>query len=341
MMATGSPAFQRGFPPRIALIGFMGSGKTTVGRLLAERLGYRFLDLDTAVVQQAGKSIREIFEQRGEEAFRRAETEILYSLREEDRLVIAAGGGSPIREQNREFFETLAATVYLEVSFEGFLKRTGKDPSRPLLDKTPDELKALYLSRLPVYRSLARPIRTDVRNPEDTVTKILSQLDRQAPGRGAPSNAGAAGGAKTNHGVQAEGSPGAGSMHFQGRVVRGIGRGKRLGIPTANLDIASQALPRTGVYAAWVHIEGEPTWRPGAVNIGTNPTFGEDTKKLEVYLLDFAGDLYDRTLEVAPAAYLRPEKKYETPAALIRQMRKDCRRARTLLAGVEPPDPAR
>jgi shikimate kinase len=338
MTAAGSQTFQRPFPPRIALIGFMGSGKTTIGRLLAERLGYRFLDLDTAVVQQAGMSIREIFEQQGEEAFRRTETEILYSLREEDRLVIAAGGGSPIRKQNREFFESLAATVYLEVSFQGFLKRTGKDPSRPLLDKAPAELKELYLSRLPVYRSLARPIRTDGRHPEDTVAKILKQLGGKERGRGAASrrawsSASATGGARTSQKAR--------SMLFRGKVVRGNERGKRLGVPTANLDLTSDELPQTGVYAAWARIEGEPAWRPAVVNFGVNPTFGEHTKKLEVYLLDFSGDLYGRTLEVAPADYLRPEKKYRTPAALVRQMRKDGRRARKLLAGAEPPAPTR
>jgi riboflavin kinase/FMN adenylyltransferase len=117
-----------------------------------------------------------------------------------------------------------------------------------------------------------------------------------------------------------------------GRVVRGADRGKDLGFPTANLDVPTRALPRTGVYTVWVRIEGEQKWRPGAANIGFNPTFAEKTKKLEVHLLDFSGGLYGKTLEIAPVHYLRPEKRYRTAATLIRQMRRDCRRTARLLA---------
>jgi riboflavin kinase/FMN adenylyltransferase len=122
-----------------------------------------------------------------------------------------------------------------------------------------------------------------------------------------------------------------------GRVIRGADRGKDLGFPTANLDVPSHELPRTGVYAVWVRIEGEQKWRPGAANIGFNPTFDEKTKKLEVHLLNFSGDLYGNTLEIAPVHYLRPEKRYRTVASLIRQMRWDCRRAARLIAGSAPP----
>jgi riboflavin kinase/FMN adenylyltransferase len=119
---------------------------------------------------------------------------------------------------------------------------------------------------------------------------------------------------------------------LKGRVTKGADRGKDLGFPTANLDIPSRALPRSGVYAVWVRIEGERLWRTGAANVGFNPTFDEKTRKLEVHLLDFAGDLYGKTLEIALAHYLRPEKRYRTVAGLIRQMRRDCRRAAKLLA---------
>lgn len=117
-----------------------------------------------------------------------------------------------------------------------------------------------------------------------------------------------------------------------GKVVRGADRGKDLGFPTANLDIPSRTLPRTGVYAVWVRIEGEQRWRPAAANIGFNPTFDEKTKKLEAHLLDFSGDLYGKTLEILPVAYLRPEKRYRSAAKLIRRMRRDCRRAARLLS---------
>ncbi|MEE9306686.1 MAG: shikimate kinase [Spirochaetia bacterium] len=173
---AGRPEKQSHAPHRIALIGFMGSGKTTVGRLVASRLGYRFLDLDTLIVENAGKNIREIFDEDGEEVFRQIETDALYSLREMHRLVIATGGGAPIRQENQEFFENLARTFYLEVSYYEFLKRTGKDYSRPLLERTEKELKRLYESRLSIYRSLGRPISTNRKKPEEIAAKIWKKL---------------------------------------------------------------------------------------------------------------------------------------------------------------------
>jgi len=173
---AGRPEKQPYAPHRIALIGFMGSGKTTVGRLVASRLGYRFLDLDTLIVENARKRIREIFDEDGEEVFRQIETETLYSLREMHRLVIATGGGAPIRQENQEFFENLASTFYLEVSYNESFKRTGQDHARPLLDQPEKQLKRLYKSRLPIYRSLGERILTDSRKPEDIAAEILKIL---------------------------------------------------------------------------------------------------------------------------------------------------------------------
>jgi riboflavin kinase/FMN adenylyltransferase len=119
---------------------------------------------------------------------------------------------------------------------------------------------------------------------------------------------------------------------LKGTVIRGADRGKDLGFPTANLDIPARQLPQTGVYAVWVRIQGEQKWRPGAAHVGFNLTFDEKTKKLEVYLLEFSGNLYGKSLEIAPVRYLRPEKRYRTAAALIRQMHRDRRRAARLLA---------
>lgn len=154
----------------------MGSGKTTVGRLVASRLGFRFLDLDTLIVENARKSIREIFDEDGEEVFRQIETETLYSLREMHRLIIATGGGAPIRQENQEFFENLASTFFLEVSYNEFFKRTGQDHARPLLDRTDKQLRSLYKSRLPIYRSLGQRIITDSKKPEDIAAEILDAL---------------------------------------------------------------------------------------------------------------------------------------------------------------------
>jgi riboflavin kinase/FMN adenylyltransferase len=124
---------------------------------------------------------------------------------------------------------------------------------------------------------------------------------------------------------------------LRGKVIRGADRGKELGFPTANLDIQPEALPPAGIYAAWVRVDGERRWRPAAASIGVNPTFGKNVKKLEVHLLDYSGDLYGKLLEVLPAAFLRPEKRFGTAEELIRQMRGDCRRAAALLAGSGSP----
>jgi len=173
---AGRPETNSHAPHRIALIGFMGSGKTTVGRLVAARLGYRFLDLDVLITENAGKSIREIFTEDGEETFRRIESDTLYSVREMNRLVIATGGGAPVRQENQEFFENLATTFYLEVSFGEFVNRAGWDPSRPLLDRSKEDLKKLYKSRLPIYRGLGQRIITDSRKPQDIAAEILNKL---------------------------------------------------------------------------------------------------------------------------------------------------------------------
>lgn len=173
---AGRPENSSHAPHRIALIGFMGSGKTTVGRLVASRLGYRFLDLDVLITENARKSIREIFEEDGEEAFRRIESDALYSVREMNRLVIATGGGAPIRQENQEFFENLAATFYLEVSFKEFINRAGSDPARPLLDRSKKNLEKLYKSRLPIYRSLGQRVITDSRTPQEIGAEILKKL---------------------------------------------------------------------------------------------------------------------------------------------------------------------
>ncbi|KKL13396.1 hypothetical protein LCGC14_2526160 [marine sediment metagenome] len=124
---------------------------------------------------------------------------------------------------------------------------------------------------------------------------------------------------------------------LSGKVVPGANRGKLLGFPTANLDITEETLPPAGIYAVWVRIEQEGMWRPGAANVGVNPTFGEKKKKMEVHLLEYNDNLYERTLEVVPVAYIRPEKTFKNPGKLIRQMNRDCRKVKNLLSRAEIP----
>jgi riboflavin kinase/FMN adenylyltransferase len=121
---------------------------------------------------------------------------------------------------------------------------------------------------------------------------------------------------------------------IEGRVGEGDRRGRQLGFPTANLGLEGLHVPRYGVYAVLVDVLDGPhrgRWR-GAASIGTRPTFGENRPNLEVYLIDFAGDLYGATLSVALVAFLRPELKFASASDLVRQMQADVSAARAALA---------
>lgn len=117
----------------LILCGFMGSGKTTVGRLLAERTGRRFVDTDAAVEAKAGMSVSDYFAAYSEEAFRALETETLADLCKADGQVIALGGGIPVRPENRALLQTGGTVVWLDVTAETVLRRLADDDTRPLL----------------------------------------------------------------------------------------------------------------------------------------------------------------------------------------------------------------
>jgi shikimate kinase len=129
---------------KIFLIGFMGSGKTHWGRLLSEKLGIRFFDLDEQVAEQAGKSIPEIFEQEGEEKFRQMEKEVLHIISEShDSFVMACGGGSPCYFNNIEYMNQSGTTVWINTPLETLFERLVKEKEkRPLIrDLSDDQLK--------------------------------------------------------------------------------------------------------------------------------------------------------------------------------------------------------
>lgn len=121
---------------------------------------------------------------------------------------------------------------------------------------------------------------------------------------------------------------------IQGKVVKGEGRGRKIGYPTANLEpLDRYVIPRQGVYAVRVYLDGETL--KGVMNIGIKPTFHEDEEQpptLEVHILDRNEDLYGRTLEIEFAAYLRPEMKFSSVEMLIEQIAKDAQRAKQILA---------
>lgn len=119
-----------------------------------------------------------------------------------------------------------------------------------------------------------------------------------------------------------------------GTIVRGRGRGRRLGIPTANLQVEGELLPRSGIYAGLARrLDASPLARPAAVSVGTNPTFPDATPAVtvEAHLLDFEGDLYGSRLRLELHARLRDERRFESPDELVAQIQEDVARTRELL----------
>ncbi|HVV15690.1 MAG TPA: shikimate kinase [Polyangia bacterium] len=171
----------------IFLVGFMGSGKTTVGRLLAARLGWSFADLDDRIVRAAGLPIPEIFAREGEPAFRRRETDALRAAAAERRIVVATGGGAACREENLDTMRAAGRVVALGVSPREAVRRAGAASGRPLLDGAADPLAnaaALLAAREPFYARADVRVETDGRPPARIAEQIAAQLAAFAPRTG-------------------------------------------------------------------------------------------------------------------------------------------------------------
>ena len=142
---------------RLFLVGPMGSGKSTVGRHLADLLDCPFIDSDAEIESRAGADILWIFDVEGEAGFRRRETTVLKSLVEQPAAVIATGGGAILATENRELMARAGVVVFLNVSVAQQLKRTGSGEGRPLLQQGDREetLTQLMAEREPLYRALA------------------------------------------------------------------------------------------------------------------------------------------------------------------------------------------
>lgn len=163
----------------IVLVGPMGAGKSTVGKYLASRLAYHFLDTDHLIEERAGADIPWIFDVEGEDGFRARETSVLDSLKNLQQHVIATGGGIVVRSENREKIPLLGKVIYLSASVDQLLTRTAKDKKRPLLQVADPRAKmeALLLERDALYRQVADcVIRTDGRNSKWVVQCILQEL---------------------------------------------------------------------------------------------------------------------------------------------------------------------
>ena len=142
----------------IVLIGFMGSGKSSIGRLVAGRLGFQFMDTDALLVERDGREIAEIFAQDGEARFRDLESSVLESLNARNRCVISTGGGVILREENRALLRGLGFTVWLTASEDVIFDRVSRNTKRPLLHTANPRatVTQLLAARRPLYEAAAQ-----------------------------------------------------------------------------------------------------------------------------------------------------------------------------------------
>lgn len=170
----------QGFP-NIFLVGPMGAGKSTIGRLLAAELQRDFLDSDHAIQARCGADIPWIFDIEGEAGFREREVAMIDELTQLPGVVLATGGGAVMNEANRRALRERGTVVYLYTTVEQQLRRTAKDRNRPLLrNKDPEAvLRGLFELRDPLYRATADLlVRTDRRGPRSVVNDILKRVER-------------------------------------------------------------------------------------------------------------------------------------------------------------------
>ena len=159
----------------------MGSGKSTIGRLLSNELKVSFIDTDKVIEERAGANIPWIFDVEGEDGFRNREEAIVDELTQEDELVLATGGGVVIREANRNALRNRGFVVYLQTSVEQQLERTMRDKNRPLLqtDNPRERLETLLKTREPLYKQTADMImKTDRRHPRAVVSQLVKNLKK-------------------------------------------------------------------------------------------------------------------------------------------------------------------
>jgi shikimate kinase len=163
----------------VILIGFMGAGKSTVGRLLARRTGRCFVEVDDVITAREGRSIPEIFGQDGEARFRQLEAEALDTLALKSGDVVATGGGLPCQPGRMARLRELGTVIWLRGGLEDMLERAGRSGARPMLaGRSPDEVEALYRRREPYYREAHVTIDTTGLTLDQVVSRIQSRLRR-------------------------------------------------------------------------------------------------------------------------------------------------------------------
>ena len=162
----------------ILLIGFMGSGKSTIGRKLAKLLEYSFVDTDSVIEEDQGCSVAEIFKYGGEECFRKMETRLLQKLKNVENSVIATGGGIVLREQNQRLLQEIGKRVYLNVPQEELQQRLKNDRNRPLLkEKDPETVvQKMMKERVLLYEQAEYIVDAGQRSPQKIASEIINKL---------------------------------------------------------------------------------------------------------------------------------------------------------------------
>jgi len=166
----------------IFLIGPMGVGKTTIGKMLARELGLEFIDTDQEVERRAGADISWIFDVEGEAGFRLRETNVLEDLTRKSKVLLATGGGSILKPENRRFLMSRGVVVFLDTTVEMQLKRTEKDKKRPLLQhgNPRDTLTRLKAERDPIYEELSDiKITLSDSSSRRVVNSIIRKLEQE------------------------------------------------------------------------------------------------------------------------------------------------------------------
>lgn len=170
-----------GMPGNIILMGFSGTGKSAIGRLLAQRLGWDFVDTDELIAARFGKPIQRIFAEEGEPAFREAEREIVAQVCRRSRQVVALGGGAVVDQRNRQAILDGNRVFRLEAGPETILQRLSADTDevRPLLQGQDPlgRIRALRQAREEVYSLFRRVIDTEGRSPAELAERILAEVE--------------------------------------------------------------------------------------------------------------------------------------------------------------------
>ncbi len=163
---------------RIVLVGFMGTGKSTVGRRLARALTWDFVDTDAEIEQITGQTVAEIFRRHGETRFRSEENLLVKRLGNAQCCVIATGGGTVLNPENWELLRRDALSIHLYAPVDVILERVWNRSERPLLRGNQEEIEALWQQRLPIYRQADWTIDTTIIDVEQVEHEILARIER-------------------------------------------------------------------------------------------------------------------------------------------------------------------